>query len=57
MSTPGAWLTLLAVVVAVVGIVLSVRLRLPRFRLLALLATSVATVVVGWFAWYSSIQV
>ncbi len=57
MTTVSAWLSLLAVVVAIVGIVVSTRRQTPPARLFGLIATFAVTVVTGWFAWYSGIQV
>lgn len=54
--TLSAWLTLLAVIVAAAGLILTARLRGLR-QLVGLLTTLVAVVVTGWFAWYASIQV
>ena len=57
MTTVSAWLALLAVLVGIVGVVLSARLRTPVTRLFGVIATIAATVITGWIAWYSSIQV
>jgi len=57
MTTLGAWLALLTVIVGLAGVVLTTRfLHGPR-QLVGLLGTLIATIVTGWFAWYASIQV
>jgi hypothetical protein len=53
-TTPGAWLALLAGVILFTGVVVSIRQPRPRMKTLALAATVISTVVVGWLAWYSS---
>lgn len=57
MTTLSAWLALLAVIVAAVGLVLTARLLHGPRQLVGLVSTLVATIVTGWFAWYASIQV
>jgi hypothetical protein len=55
--TPTAWITILAALALVAGVVASVRMLSGRRQLVGLLGTLAAVTVIGWIAWYVGIQV